>query len=334
MRRLALSTLSLAFVAAGVGAQNPPIAKRRVAVLDFDYSTVQGDVAAVMGTNQDIGKGIADMIVTQLVKNGTYSVIERKKMDQIMAEQNFQQSGRTDPSTAVQLAKILGVDAVIMGSITQFGRDDHNVGVSAGGLKVGGFGLGSVGTKSAKAVVAIDARIVSTTTAEILDVAKGKGESSRSGLSLGAAGGGNSGAAGGAFTMGSSNFGATLIGEATNNAVDSLTMQLVGAAAKIPESVVMLQALVADVDGSTITINVGTSSGVRVGGTYPVLHAGKEIHDPATGKVIKRQTTNVGSITITEADEGSATGKFSGTGPAKVGDCVGACPAHMAGSPN
>ena len=190
MRRLALSTFALAILASGLSAQNAPIAKRRVAVLDFDYSTVQGDVAAVMGTNQDIGKGIADMIVTQLVKNGTYSVIERKKMDQIMAEQNFQQSGRTDPSTAVQLAKILGVDAVIMGSITQFGRDDHNVGVSAGGLKVGGFGLGSVGTKSAKAVVAIDARIVSTTTAEILDVAKGKGESSRSGLSLGAARGG------------------------------------------------------------------------------------------------------------------------------------------------
>lgn len=328
--RLLFAALTLATAAAAAQAPAAPApTKRRVAVLDFDYSTVQGEVAAVMGTNQDIGKGIADMIVTQLVKNGTYSVIERKKMDQIMAEQNFQQSGRTDPSTAVQLAKILGVDAIIIGSITQFGRDDHNVGVSAGGLKVGGFGLGSVGTKSAKAIVAIDARVVSTTTAEILDVAKGKGESSRSGLSLGAAGGGNGGAAGGAFTMGSSNFGSTLIGEATNNAVDSLTMQLVGAAPKIPQSVVAIQALVADIDGNTLTINVGSSSGVRVGGTYAVLRAGKEIHDPATGKVIKRQTTQVGQILITEADESSATGTLTG-GPAKVGDCVGACPAHLA----
>jgi len=332
MRRLAISTLSLALLATAALAQAPAPTKRRIAVLDFDYSTVQSEVASVMGSNQDIGKGIADMIVTELVKNGTYSVIERKKMDEIMAEQNFQQSGRTDPSTAVQLAKILGVDAIIIGSITQFGRDDHNVGVSAGALKIGGFGLGSVGTKSAKAVVAIDARIVSTTTAEILDVAKGKGESSRSGLSLGAAGGGNGGAAGGAFTMGSSNFGSTLIGEATNNAVDSLTGQLVAASPKIPESVVAIQALVADVDGKTITINVGSSSGVRVGGTYAVLRPGREIHDPATGKVIKRTTTSVGQITITEADEGSATGTLTG-GPAKVGDCVGGCPAHMA-SPN
>ncbi|HTR21249.1 MAG TPA: CsgG/HfaB family protein, partial [Gemmatimonadales bacterium] len=74
--------------------------KRRIAVLDFDYATVHQYVYDAFGSDVDIGKGIADMIVTNLVKNGTYSVIERKQLDQVLKEQNFQQSGRADPSSA------------------------------------------------------------------------------------------------------------------------------------------------------------------------------------------------------------------------------------------
>src|ERR1041384_4966437 len=174
--------------AARLGAQ-APVSKPRVAVLDFDYATVQSYVQDMFGSNEDIGKGIADMLVTNLVRDGHYTVIERKQLDRILQEQNFQQSDRADPSSAVRLAKLLGVDAIIIGSITQFGRDDKKLGVG-GGVRVGGIGIGGLGKKTAKAVVQIDARIVSTTTAEILAVATGHGESKRSGMSLvgGAAG--------------------------------------------------------------------------------------------------------------------------------------------------
>ena len=37
--------------------------KKRVAILDFDYATVQTNSAAVFGTNVDIGKGITDLLV-------------------------------------------------------------------------------------------------------------------------------------------------------------------------------------------------------------------------------------------------------------------------------
>jgi curli biogenesis system outer membrane secretion channel CsgG len=341
MRKAIVRTIIGTLVTAGaLGAQATPPApaapatpapKRRVAVLDFDYATVHTQVNAVFGMDVDIGKGIADMVVTDLVKNGTYSVIERKKLDEVMKEQNFQQSGRADPSSAAQLAKILGVDAIIIGSITQFGRDDKSMGVGAGAAHVGGFGIGGVGTKSSKAVVVIDARIISTTTAEILDVASGKGESSRSGLSLGAAGGGGGGAGGGAFNMQSSNFGATIIGEATRNAVDSVSLQLIAGAPKVPQIVLPIQALVADVSGNEIIINVGTSAGVRVGGEYDVVRPGREIKDPATGKVLKHATTPVGKLKITAVEDGSATGTLTG-GPAKVGDCVGTCPAKLSKS--
>lgn len=324
MKRAAAVLLSLG-VAASILAAQEAQPKRRVAVLDFDYATVHEWVSDLFGSDVDIGKGIADMLVTNLVRNGTYSVIERKQLDRILQEQNFQQSGRSDPSSAVRLAKLLGVDAIIIGSITQFGRDDKKLGLG-GGARIGGIGIGGIGKKSAKAVVNIDARIVSTETAEILAVATGHGESKRSGMTLAGGAGVGGVAAGGAFDMQSSNFAGTIIGEATRAAVDSLTGQVAAAAGRITETKVAIQALVADVAGNELIINVGTSAGVRVGAEYEVLRAGREIRDPSTGRVLRRVTTNVGKLKVTSADATSATGMLTG-GPAKVGDCVGSCPA-------
>src|SRR5256885_2219194 len=219
---LVFATAALPALAASQAA--PPAPKRRVAVLDFDYATVQDYVNDIFGRNEDIGKGVAEMLVTDLVRNGTYSVIERRQLDRVLQEQNFQQSGRSDPTSAVQLARILGVDAIIIGSITQFGRDDKKLGLGAvgGGGHVGGSGLGGLGRKTAKAVVNIDARIVSTTTAEILGVATGHGESKRSGTTLIGGVATGAGAVGGGFTMGRSDFrGASLWG-ATRGAVGEI----------------------------------------------------------------------------------------------------------------
>ena len=88
--------------------------KKRVAVMDFDFGTVQGGVSAIFGQNVDIGKGIADLLVDRLVRDGTYSVIERKAIQKILAEQNFSNSDRADSNSAVKIGKLLGVDAIIM----------------------------------------------------------------------------------------------------------------------------------------------------------------------------------------------------------------------------
>ena len=47
--------------------------KKRVAVFDFDYATVRTSTAALFGTDIDVGKGIADLLVKNLVTDGTYS---------------------------------------------------------------------------------------------------------------------------------------------------------------------------------------------------------------------------------------------------------------------
>ena len=182
--------------------------------------------------NWDIGKGIADIIVTDLVKDGTFSVVERKKLDAILQEQNFSNSDRANPTSAAKIGKVLGVNAIIVGSITQFGLEDKSLNVGGMLGTLGGWGAGKVGTKQGKANVVIDARLVDVNTGEILAVASGKGTSKRSGLLLGGGGGGGGGFGGGGIDMGSSNFQDTILGEATR-AVQSLTTQLVGQAGKV-----------------------------------------------------------------------------------------------------
>jgi curli biogenesis system outer membrane secretion channel CsgG len=297
--------------------------KKRIAILDFEYGTVSSSVAQIFGTNVDIGKGIADMLVEKLVNGGKYSVIERKALDKILKEQNFQNSDRADASTAAKLGRVLGVDAILIGSITQFGRDDKQTNVGGLGRVTGGFGIGGIGKRESKAVVAISARMVNIETAEILLAATGKGESTRGGTALLGAGGNTTAAAGGAYDMSSSNFGATILGEATHKAVADVSSQVESKAASLPTAVVKVEGLVADVSGKTIILNVGTKSGVKVGDKLEIRRVSRTVKDPATGRVLRSISEKIGDLTVTEADAESAVGTFAGAGVPKVGDSVG-----------
>jgi curli biogenesis system outer membrane secretion channel CsgG len=298
--------------------------KKRVAILNFDYGTVQSSSSAIFGQNIDVGKGISDMLVEKLVEDGKYSVIERNALDKVLAEQNFSNSDRADPTTAAKIGRILGVDAVILGSVTQFGRDDKSTTVGGSGIGgiTGRFGIGGVQKRNAKAVVAVTARMVDTSTAEILAAATGNGESARSGASLLGAGGGGGSAGSGTLDMSSKNFGDTILGEATHQAVNSLAEQLDASSANLPTHKIQISGLVADVSGSTLILNVGSKAGVHVGDKLEISRPVRTVKDPATGKVIKTITNKVGEVTVTEVDEQSSTATFQGTGPAKVGDEV------------
>ncbi len=296
--------------------------KKRIAIFDFDYATVQSSSAAVFGTNVDIGKGISDLLVRHLVQDGTYSVIERKAMDKILGEQNFSNSDRANPNSAAKIGKILGVDAIVVGSITQFGNDNKNTNVGGGGGGWGGFGVGGFSHKKSKAVVQVDARMVDIDTAEILGVASGKGESSRESTSLLGGGSNWHGFGGGAVDFGSSDFQSTIIGEATNEAVVQLTSELVADNTKLVTRTISVEGVVASVDGGQIVLNIGSKAGLKVGDQLTVKRITKEIKDPNTGQVIRKLTSDVGVIRLTDVDEISAVGTaVSGSG-FKVGDEV------------
>jgi curli biogenesis system outer membrane secretion channel CsgG len=139
-----------------------------VAVTDFEYGTVDN-----WWGQYDIGKGMADQVVNALLEDGSFRVIERKKLDTVMAEQDFTNSDRADPKTTIKLGKLLGVRYIVTGSITKFSTEKRG-----GGVRVKGIGLG--GSK-AKSEVALTLRMIDTTTGEIMISAKGLGESSKGG---------------------------------------------------------------------------------------------------------------------------------------------------------
>ncbi len=296
--------------------------KKRVAVLDFDYGTVQTWVHSMFGANVDVGKGVSDLLVEKLLATGKYSLIERSALDKVLKEQNFSNSDRADSTSAAKIGAILGVDAIITGSITKFGSDDSSTGLGGFGRTLGGFGMGGIKLKNAKAVVGISARIIDVNTAEILAAVTGNGESKRKGASLAGAGGGGWNSGGGGIDMSNSNFRETLIGEATDIAVTDLATQLGEKASVMPTRVVSVNGLIADVAGATLILNVGTSTGLKVGDKLTVERKVREVRDPASGKVIRAITEAVGDVTITEADASSSVGTFSGAGKPKVGDVV------------
>src|SRR5271166_103453 len=296
--------------------------KRLVTIMNFDYGTVRTYVQQIFGSNQDIGKGISDMLVDKLLKDGKYRLVERSALDKILAEQNFSNSDRADSNTAAKIGKVLGVDAIIIGSITQFGRDDQHTNVGGGGYGLGKFGLGGVGTSKSKAVVAVSARVINTSTAEIMAAVTGKGESTRGSTSLIGAGGGGGGGGGGGLDMGSSNFANTILGEAVRAAVDDTAAQLNAASSKVETLKRSVSGVVADVSGTTLILTVGKKAGINVGDKLEISRQVRVVKDPTTGKVIKAVTDKIGVATVTEVDDDSATASFSGAGAAKVGDVV------------
>src|SRR6185295_6091368 len=95
MRRfLVLSVCALTAALVWLAPVRAQATRPTVAVLNFDF----GSIEHWWSGNQDIGQGISDLIVDGLVDDGSFRVIERKKLDSIISEQNLSNSERADPS--------------------------------------------------------------------------------------------------------------------------------------------------------------------------------------------------------------------------------------------
>ena len=162
--------------------------------------------------------------------------------------------------------------------------------------------MGGFGHSNSKANVAITARVINIDTGEIMAVADGTGQSGRSSTSMLGGGGNWHGLGGGNADFGSSDFQQTIIGEATKTAVDQLSANLVAEAGKVGVRTVVVEGLVAAVDGGQIILNVGGNAGVKVGDQLQVVRVTKEIKDPTTGNVLRRLTTTVGIVKATDVD--------------------------------
>ena len=278
-------------------------AKPRVAVLEF-----KNKASNYTWNWYDAGRGAQDMLVTELVKTGKYRVIEREQLAAIMREKGLSLSGDVDPRTAVKIGKMLGVEYLVTGSVTQLGTTNRGASVP------GGFGLPSVSVHSQKAEAALDARAFSTSTGEIVWADTASGETSDASVYVAGAGGGASDHGKVdkilrpvvqklAESLGKANLATTGMGGGSDAS---------GIAGKI-----------ANVDGGTLYLNVGAEAGVKEGDEFTVYRVGKQIKDPDTGEVLGADETKVGRVKITAVKGArlSAATAVSGSG-FKAGDTL------------
>jgi hypothetical protein len=91
---------------------------------------------------------------------------------------------------------------------------------------------------------------------------------------------------------------------------------------KLSVRTIVVEGLVAAVDSGQIVLNVGAKAGVKVGDQLNIERVTHEIKDPSTGQVIRRLTTPVGVVKVTDVDDiSSVCSPVSGTG-FKVGDAA------------
>ncbi len=291
--------------------------KKRVIIDEFDYSAVMTSVQAVFGTNQNIGKGIRAMLVTRLSQQGNVVVVERAKINALMAEQDRNVSGRVKQGSGARVGNISGADALLAGDIVIFGRDDKHTHVSGGGI--GGRVLGGIASSrdEDKAVVSIDYRFVDAETSEVIASGEARGESARKSKGLGGmAGVLGKGAGGMSVDMTSSNFAQTIIGEATQDCVNKLADILLNQTATMKKTDRPVETTVADVAGNALTLAAGSAAGVNVGDVFEILRVVRTVKDPATGEVLDQITDKSGELTVTNVRERISTGSYVGRAPA------------------
>lgn len=301
--------------APGSDSRIPLSQRKRIAVLPFDDGAIRE--SSYYGRVFAVGKGVADMLTTALVKSGKFRVIEREKVDAVMAEQDLGTTGRVDSTTAARIGKILGVEYLLVGRVTDFDVDTK-------GGSIGAFGRGDLADLSlsrSAANVKLDGRLVDSTTGEILFAFTGAGRGSR----------GNVGVAIhdiGRVSFGSVEFFKTILGSATREAVDNSVRQVGEAADQLiyrPPDLSQIAGYVVYVDGAKIMTNLGGRYGVKAGDRFQVLRRGQEVRDPETGELLTVITQPVGVLRVDSVEEKVSLGSMvekAGELTVQIGDMV------------
>ena len=108
-----------------------------------------------------VGWELSGMLSNELSSSGSFRIVERSKLEKVLEEQNMAAAGRTASGTGAKMGKLTGAQYLIYGTVTAF---EENTKSTGGGISFGGVALGG---KSSNAYLAIDLRVVNTTTGEI-----------------------------------------------------------------------------------------------------------------------------------------------------------------------
>lgn len=132
--------------------------QHRIAVSAFEFRAGQG--------SREIGDGMTDMLTDALANTGRFIVLERERLDEVIAEQDLVDSGRFAKETVAPKGELEGAELLVRGSITTF--DPKCAG-------------GSVVVFSAsQACIAVNIRIVDARTGRVVSATTVEGTAAKS----------------------------------------------------------------------------------------------------------------------------------------------------------
>ena len=146
--------------------------KARIAVADFEVKAAKATF--------EIGSGLREMLTTALINSNRFSVLERQALSAVMQEQELSASGAADAGGGPQRGKIKTADLIVTAAVTEFEpqASGGRAGIGGGGGVGSGILGGLLGAALNKAHMALDIRIVDTSTSEVLAATRVQGQAS------------------------------------------------------------------------------------------------------------------------------------------------------------
>lgn len=256
-----------------------PTLKRKIAIGRVSNETNYGKSLLRDNAGDPVGKQIADMLSKALTESGAYVVLERTDFSKLEEE-----AARTGVKQ-----NLVGVDAMIMGSLTEFGRKT-----------VGESGFVSA-TKKQVAFAKMDVRLVDVVTGQSFFATSGAGESSTE--------------TGSTFGFGSrAAYDGTLNDSSIRQAISEVVNRLTTELSSRP-----WQTSILAVEGQRYFIAGGKSQGLRPGMVFSVQTVGEKVKSPQTGFEIVLPGKEVAQLRIdalfgdSEVSEGSVASVVNGS---------------------
>lgn len=232
--------------------------KRKVAILRFSNETNYGRALLSAADYDRIGKQTSDMLAARLIESNEFLVFERTDLQKLQQER----------ATSGVKSDLVGVDTVISGSLTEFGRaiDGQS-----------GF-LSS--TKKQTAHAKVEVRLIDIGTGQAFFSAKGVGEAST-----------ESGEVAGFGSR--SEYDSTLNDRAIGAAISDMISSMINKLKERPWRTDILE-----VEGKTVYVSGGKTQGIRVGDVLRVVQPGKQVKSAQSGFTMSLPPKETGRIRV------------------------------------
>lgn len=256
-----------------------PQLKWKIALGRISNETQYGQSLLRDAHDDPLGKQVTDLLSKALTESGSFLVFERPDISRVQAE-NALTGDRSN---------LIGVDALLVGSLTEFGRKT-----------VGQTGFVS-SSKRQVAFAKVDVRVVDVKTGHVGFATSGAGEASTETAST--------------FGFGSqASYDGTLNDAAIRQAVSQVVSRLASDLQSRPWQTAILKA-----DGKTLYVSGGRSQGLRPGMEFDVATRGEQVKSPQTGALVTLPGQVVGRLKIdslfgsSDLDEGAVATLISGS---------------------